>query len=73
MKMVDEVCVGRPPVGALVLHQVALQGFLAGVALLHQQQLRQKDTQSGQRPREAASKDTASNSKKHIGRIFLKP
>lgn len=43
VEMVEEVGVGRPPVGALVLHQVALQDLLAGVALLHHPQLGQKN------------------------------
>lgn len=41
MKMVEEVCVGRSSIGALVLHQVTLQGLLTGVTLLHHPQLRQ--------------------------------
>ena len=40
VEMVQEVCVGRSSVGTLVLHQVALQGLLAGVALLYHPQLR---------------------------------
>lgn len=42
VEMVEEVCIGRPSVGTLVLHQEALQGLLTGVALLHHPQLRQK-------------------------------
>lgn len=48
MEMVKEVCIGRSSIGALVLHQVALQGLLAGVALLHHPQLRQRETQDAQ-------------------------
>lgn len=42
VKMVEEVGVRRSSVGTLILHQVALQGLLAGVALLDHPQLKQK-------------------------------
>jgi len=46
VQMVEEVCVGRPSIGTLVFHQVVLQGLLTGVALLHHEQLRQKEAVS---------------------------
>lgn len=45
VEMVEEVCVGRASIGALVFHKVALQGLLATVALLYHPQLKKNDTQ----------------------------
>lgn len=44
VEMIEEVCVGRSSIRTLVLHQVALQCLLAGVALLHHPKLRKKDS-----------------------------
>lgn len=45
VEMVEEVCVGRASIGALVFHKVTLQGLLATVALLYHPQLKKNDTQ----------------------------
>lgn len=42
MKVVEEVGVRGSSVWTLVLHQVALQGLLAGVALFHHPELRKE-------------------------------
>lgn len=43
VKVVQEVGIRRSSVWTLVLHQVALQGLLAGVSLLNQPQLKTKN------------------------------
>lgn len=45
VEMVEEVCVGRASIGALVFHKVALQGLLTAVALLYHPQLKKNDMQ----------------------------
>lgn len=44
MKVVEEVGVRGSSVWTLVLHQVALQGLLAGIALFNHPELRKKIT-----------------------------